>query len=125
MKSSKPGKVTTLAVLTLVSGIVNILWSLGVVVVVLSVGIATFGLGCLLLPLAVYPLVLGILEILYAMKLLPDAPQPTKPAKWLAIMQICDIVTGNVISLVIGIVSLVFYSDPEVEDYFNEIAPPS
>jgi hypothetical protein len=33
-------------------------------------------------------------------------------------MQIVNIITGDVVSLAIGIVSLVFYADAEVKAYF-------
>jgi hypothetical protein len=46
-----------------------------------------------------------------------------KPAQYLAIMQIVNIVCGGVISLVTGILSLVFYNDPQVRAYFAHIAP--
>jgi hypothetical protein len=120
----KPGKVTAIAISTLVDGILNIIWSFSLGIGFFAFGVATFGLGCLLLPLAAYPLVLGILEIIYAAKILPNPAKPTKPARWLAIMQICNIVVGDVISLVVGIVSLIFYNESEVEDYFAQISPP-
>lgn len=114
----KPGKVTAIAVMALVDGVLNIVWSLSLIVGVLILGVSTFGLGCLLLPLAVYPLVLGILEIVYAAKLLPNEPRVVKPATWLAIMQICNIIVGNPVSLAVGIVSLVLFNDAEVRAYF-------
>jgi hypothetical protein len=112
----KPGMVTAIAVMTLVNGILNILWSVGFACAVLSFFWAVLPLLCL--PLAIYPLVLGILEIIYAAKLIPNPPKPTQPAKWLAIMEICDIVVVDVPSLVIGILSLVFYNDSRVQAYF-------
>lgn len=114
----KPGKVTAIAIMALVDGILNIFFGLSLIVGVLVLGVTTFGLGCLLLPLAVYPLVLGILEIVYAAKLLPNEPKVVKPATWLAIMQICNIIVGDPISLAVGIVSLVLFNDAEVRAYF-------
>jgi hypothetical protein len=54
-------------------------------------------------------------------KLLPTPIQPVRPAQYLAIMQIVNIITGNVISLAIGIISLVFYSDAKVKAYFDAV----
>jgi hypothetical protein len=113
----KPGKVQAIAIMCLVDGILNILYGCGL----------GFGLLCSLLcacfaPIGVYPIVLGILEILYATKLMTDPIRADKPAQYLAIMQIVNIITGDAVSLAIGIISLVFYSDPEVTGYFEAIA---
>lgn len=115
----KPGMVTAIAIMTLINGILNIFWSLG-----LACGLLLnfwWVLPLLCLPFAAYPLVLGILEIIYATKLLPAQPKPVQPAKWLAIMEICDILLGNVISLIVGILALVFYNDPTVQAYFADL----
>ena len=110
----KPGYVQAISIMCLVDGILNILWGGGLAVILIC--------GCFTVcfaPLGIYPLVLGILEILYAVKLLPDPIQSVRPAQYLAIMQIINIITGDVISLAVGIISLVFYSDPKVKAYFD------
>jgi hypothetical protein len=110
----KPGYVQAIAIMCLVDGILNILWGGGLAVIFLC--------GCFtacLAPLGIYPVVLGILEIIYATKLLPDPIRPVRPAQYLAIMQIINIILGDVISLAVGIISLVFYSDPKVKAYFD------
>jgi hypothetical protein len=110
----KPGKVQAIAIMTLVSGILNILWGLGVA------GGLLWTVVCW--PIGAYPIVLGILEIVYAAKLLSSAPGAVQPARHLAIMEICDVLLGNVPSLVVGILVLVFYDDPEVKAYFASLA---
>lgn len=114
----KPGMVQTIAVMTLVNGVLNIIYAC---VATLLIVILTFGIGCLCAPLTILPGVLGIAEILYAIKLLPDKPQPTKPNQILAILEICAILTGNFVSCVIGILNLIFYNDEDVKAYFAEI----
>lgn len=118
----KPGKVQAIAIMNLVDGILNVLWSLGIAVGILSIGLATLGIGCLLLPIAAYPMIVGIFAIISASKLLPNNPTNPEPARTLAIMQIINILTGNVVSLGVGIAALVLYGDPEVEAYFEEHA---
>jgi hypothetical protein len=115
----KPGMVTAIAIMTLVNGILNILWSMGFACAVLSFFWAVLPLLCL--PFAIYPFVLGILEIIYAAKLIPNPPKPVQPPKWLAIMEICDILVLDVVSLIIGILALIFYNDPKVQAYFAEL----
>ncbi len=118
----KPGMVTAIGVMTLVNGIVNILYGLGVTG---SIVLGTFGFGLLCAPVTLLPVVLGIFEILYASKLLPDPPQPVEPSQTIAILEILAILTGNALSLVVGILALVFYNDPQVKEYFAYISPRS
>ena len=64
----KPGKVEAIAIMALVDGILNVLWAISLGGGLLGLGLATCGLGCLILPLAAYPLVLAVFEITYAAK---------------------------------------------------------
>lgn len=116
--TEKPGMVQAIAVMTLVNGILNIIYAC---VATLLIVILTVGIGCLCAPLTILPGILGIFEILYAVKLLPDTPQLVKPNQTLAILEICAILTGNFVSLVIGILNLIFYNDEKVKAYFTEI----
>lgn len=112
----KPGMVQVIAIMTLVNGILNILWG-GAATLGMIAGIATICLA----PFTILPLVLGIFEIVYAAKLMYNPPQPVQPSQAIAIMEICCILVGNVISLVVGILALVFYNDPAVKTYFAKI----
>ncbi|MBN2386923.1 MAG: hypothetical protein JXB85_07875 [Anaerolineales bacterium] len=112
----KPGLVTTLVVLTLINGILNILWGLGA-----SLGVTAGIVTICLVPLTILPTVLGIFEVVYASKLLSNPPQPVQPSQTIAVLEICCILVGNVVSLVVGILALVFYSDPVVKAYFAKI----
>ena len=114
----KPGTVTAIGVMTLVNGILNILWTLGLTVTVV---LGSFGIGLLCVPVTILPLVLGIFEIIYAARLLSNPPGPTQPSQAIAIMEICCILVGNVFSLVVGILALVFYNQPEVQSYFASL----
>lgn len=57
----KPGRVTTIAVITLINGIINILYALGLTIGVVFV---TLFIGILCAPLTLSPGVLGIFEII-------------------------------------------------------------
>ncbi len=118
---AKPGMVTTIGILTLLNGILNILWAAGAT---LSVVFGTMGAGLLCVPVTILPLVLGIFEIIYGTRLLSTPPQPMKPSQAIAILEICCILVGNVISLVVGILALVFYGQPQVRDYFYRLNMP-
>jgi len=114
----KPSNVNAIGVMNLVSGAVNILAGGALTI---SVVLGTFFLGLVCLPLTIAPVVLGIFEVLYGVKLMANPPQPVKPAKAIAIAQILSFIYLNVISGVIGILSLTMYTDPEVEAYFERI----
>jgi hypothetical protein len=116
----KPGLVQTIAIMTLINGILNIIYAFGVTLVVITV---TLGLGICCAPLTILPGILGVFEILYAVKLLQDPPRKTKPNQTLAILEICAILTGNVVSLAVGILNLVFYNDENVKAYFANLNP--
>lgn len=120
----KPTLVNVIAWTTLASGIVNLVWGIGLSITVLA---SIVGIVCI--PLTILPTVLGIFEILYAAKLLSNPPQPVKPSTTIAILEIVALLAGNVFSMVVGILSLVFYNDQVVKDYFarlnNGTLPPA
>ncbi len=117
---NKPALVQAIAIMTLVSGILNILASLSITT---SLVLGTLGLGLLCTPITILPLVLGVFEIIYATKLLANPPKSTKPNPTIAFLEIACIIIGNVISMAIGILALVFYNDEEVRAYFESINP--
>jgi hypothetical protein len=116
--TGKPSTVQAIAIMTLVNGILNILWGLGMTG---SIAVGTLGIGLLCSPVTILPLILGIFEIIYAAKLLANPPQPVQPSQAIAIMEICCILVGNAISLVVGILALVFYNDATVKAFFAKL----
>jgi hypothetical protein len=112
----KPTLVNVIAWTTLASGIVNLGWGL---VVSATAFITIIGICCT--PLTILPAILGIFEIIYAAKLLSAPPQPVRPAVNLAVLEIVCILTGNLFSMVVGILSLIFYNDPAVKEYFARL----
>ena len=116
----KPTLVNVIAWMTLASGIVNLVWGL--------VATHSFWWTIVCIPLTILPTVLGIFEVIYAAKLISNPPQVTRPDTNIAILEIIDILAGNVFSVVVGILALVFYNDVTVRDYFarlNETLPPT
>ena len=116
----KPGKVQAIAIMCLVDGILNILIGCSVSLILIC-GIVT--ICCI--PIGIYPIVVGIFEIIYATKILPDPIRAFKPAQYLAVMQLVNFICAGIISLVVGILSLVFYSDAEVKAYFAAVGQQS
>ena len=119
--SGRPSRLNAIAALTLASGILNLLWSAVAFLSVIILGFGTFLVGCICLPLGVYPLVLGVLEIVYALRLLRDPVSPSlRPAYYIAVMEIIDTLFGNVAALIVGVLSLILYNDRAVRHYFGD-----
>jgi len=109
----KPALVNVIAWMTLASGIINLVWG------VIAVHSLWWTIVCI--PFAILPTVLGIFEVIYAAKLMSHPPQIVNPSTNIAILEIVAILAGNVFSVVVGILSLVFYNDVTVRDYFARL----
>jgi hypothetical protein len=114
-RDERPGKVQAIGIMTLIGGIVACL--LGLNWLVLG-GLSSMGLCCLW-PGGYYSIVLGILAIIKGSQLLGKEADRMAPPKGIAIMMIINIINGDIICTVMGILILVFCSDPEVEEYFQ------
>ncbi len=113
---SKPQKVQVIAILMLISGILNLLIGFGLA--------AGFALSLVLIccaPVGFLPMALGIFELIYAVRMLGSSAElPSySTVQAIAIFEIASILAGNLISLVIGIVNLVILNDPEVRPSFK------
>jgi hypothetical protein len=113
VNQQKPTLIQVIAWMSLASGIVNLIWGIAASGTML----ATF-VGIMCVPLTILPTILGAFEIVYAAKLLSNPPQPVQPSINIAILEIITILAGNVFSMVVGILALVFYKDLVVKDYF-------
>jgi len=112
----KPGLVLAIAWMTLASGIINLFWGF----VASATALGTI-IGVVCLPITILPTILGIFEIIYAAKLLTAQPQPTQPSTAIAVFQILMVGYGNVFSMTVGILALIFYNDLTVKDYFTRL----
>src|SRR5258706_9855186 len=118
----KPTLVNVIAWTTLVSGIVNLFWGIAASHTALATVI-----GFICIPITILPTLLGIFELIYSAKLFSNPPQEIKPSTNIAVFEIACVLTGNVFSMAVGILSFVFYNDTIIKDYFarlNGIVPP-
>jgi hypothetical protein len=113
MNTQKPTLFQVIAWMTLVSGVVNLFWGFAAS----GTALATI-VGVFCIPLTVLPAILGVFELIYAAKMFSDPPQVFKPSTNLAVFEIASVLTGNVFSMAVGILALVFYNDQVVKEYF-------
>jgi len=114
--NTKPTLIHVIAWTTLTSGIVNLFWGLAAS----GTALATI-IGIICTPLTILPTILGVFELIYAAKLFSNPVQPMQPSTNIAIFEIACVLTGNVFSMAVGILSLVFYNDTVVKEYFATI----
>jgi len=106
----KPGALQAIAIMQLVGGIVACLMSIFVALSSLFFYIPW-----------IYSMVIGILCIIKGAQLLGSNAHLQKPPKVLAILQIINIITCDVVNLVLGIVSLVLQGNDEVQAFFEPV----
>jgi hypothetical protein len=117
----KPGKVQAIAIMILIGGILATLSSVCWLAYIGIIGAATLGFGllCCLWPGPYFGLTLGIMAILKGSRLLGDKAHREKPPQGIGVMMIINIINGDLANLAMGIIVLVFLSDPEVKGYFR------
>jgi hypothetical protein len=116
-----PSELNTSKTFFLISAIVNILILLGWGGTTVLGGIATCGIGCLLGALPILNLVSCILDFMAYSKLNSmNQPGTAGTMKNAAIMDIVTVVTGNVVSLIFGILILQYLNSPSVDNYLKE-----
>ena len=116
MNASKPTLVQVIAWTTLASGIVNLFWGFAASGTALA---TVVGIFCV--PLTILPTILVVFELIYAAKLFSNPPQEIKPSTNIAVLEIACVLAGNVFSMAVGILALVFYNDTVVKDYFARL----
>jgi hypothetical protein len=118
--AQRPGKVQAIAIMTLVGGILATMGGLGVLIYFGLVGAMTLvGFLCCLWPGPYYGLTIGILAIIKGSKLLGEDARSHAAPRGTAIMMIINIINFDMVNCVLGILILVFCTDPEVEDFFR------
>ncbi len=115
----KPGKIQTLSILLIISGILNFFGG-GILALLIIIG--SIGLGLLCAPILVLPMILGVAELTHGINLLADPPRVKGPSQAIAIMEICSILFGNMFAVVVGVINLVIGNDLEVKGYFESFA---
>ncbi len=124
----KPGVVTAIGTLMLVSGIHNVVFSILITISLLAVYIsfaaATYGIGLIALPLVVIPgiycLVVGIIEIVKGSKYLSTPPKTKVPPTVTAVFGMISLVFGSSISFILELIAVILMHGEEAKEYVSE-----
>jgi predicted Zn finger-like uncharacterized protein len=108
---TKPGKAQAIAIMILIGGIYACLLAVGSTLL--------SGFACCLWPGSYYSLVMGIMAITKGSNLLGDNAYRLPAPQGIAVMMIINIINADLVNLTMGILVLVFLSDPEVKAYFR------
>jgi hypothetical protein len=107
----RPGKVQGIGIMALIGGILATLLFLGLA--------GGSGLACCLWPGTYYSLVVGILAIIKGSAILGSNARSVAPPVYIGVMMIINIINGDLVNLVLGILILVFCGDEEVKEYLR------
>lgn len=113
---AKPGNVQTIAIIMIISGVINILVGISLT---LAIVVGTLFIGIICAPLTMIPIGVGVYEIIVGANILND--KPTKNVFLVGVLEIASILWGNFLTMVAGILVLVFYNDPETKAYFEDL----
>lgn len=116
-----PSELNTAKTFFLISGILNALAVAGWGGTTILGGLSTCGIGCILGFLPIINLIACILDFMAYSKLNNlNQPGTASTMKNAAIMDIVTILTGNVVSLIFGILILQYLNNPHVDKYLKE-----
>lgn len=101
----------------IVDGILTILWGFGLVLAALASIV-----GILCLPFSAYPFAVGIVELIYGIRLVGSGSAVTKAPVFVAILEIILILWADVFGLIVGIVARVLLNGEEVKAFFVQQA---
>lgn len=115
-----PSKVQAIGILHVVGGVMNLIISAFWLFYGLVFGLATFGIGLVACCPAFLLLPLGIAEMVSGIRHLGSNHRGLAPPRLTAIAQISSLLACSVLSSVFGVLTLVFLSDPEVDEYYRQ-----
>ena len=117
-ETEKPGKLTAIAIITLIGGILAVMVGIGEALGV----IGSLCLACFLIPGAVVSFFGGIFMIIQGALLLGQDPaQHIRRTRISASLQIACILAGDVVNFILGILNHVFLSDRAVVEYRKKL----
>jgi hypothetical protein len=90
--------------------LLNITWGVSIIV-----GLFSSLIGLICFPIGFYPIALGVIEIVFGLRLLGD---PVRLRKAPLLLSILQLTTLEPIGMFLGVVTLLLYNTRDVKDYF-------
>lgn len=116
-----PSEISTAKTFFLISAILNLLFALGMGAYGIGLGLFSCGIGCLILFIPVINIISCIMDFIAYNKLNAlNQPGTFNSIQFAAIMEIVTILTGNFISMIFGIITLVNLNNNNVQTYLRE-----
>lgn len=116
-----PSEISTAKTFFLISAILNLLFALGMGAYGIGLGLFSCGIGCLILFIPVINIISCIMDFIAYNKLNTlNQPGTFNSIQFAAIMEIVTILTGNFISMIFGIITLVNLNNNNVQTYLRE-----
>lgn len=116
-----PSELQTSKTFFLISGIVNILVFLGWGGTTLLGGLVTCGIGCLLGIVPLINVISCIMDFTAYNKLNKlDVTGTFSTMQFAAILEIITVISGNIVSVIFGIIILTYLNNAPVTDYLKE-----
>jgi len=116
---SIPGKIQAIAIMQTIAGSLEILFSIFWFFYVLLVGLATFGIGLILIPLPIILLAIGIVSLVSGIKGL-NKKTSKKLAYTAAISEMVLLLGCDVISFGLGLTSVILLGQDDTKAYFRQ-----
>lgn len=114
-----PGKVQAIGVLHLLGGVLNLVSALFWMVYGAMITVGTLGLGFLACCPVFVLLPLGVVEVMSGVRHLSSDHDGLKPPRRVGIAQLFAVLGCMPTSVISGVLTLVFLSDPEVAAYYE------
>lgn len=119
-QQSLPGKIQAIAIMQTVAGSFEILFSLFWFFYVLILGLATFGIGLIMIPLPIILLAVGIVSLVSGIKGL-NKKINKKLSYTAAIGEMVLLLGCDFISFGIGLTSVILLGQEDTKAYFRQI----
>ncbi|MCB0724752.1 MAG: hypothetical protein KDC73_08590 [Ignavibacteriae bacterium] len=113
-----PSQLSTAKTFFLVSAIVNIGYALVLGIYAAITGLFTCGIGCFLFVIPIICIVSCVMDFIAYNKLNTlNQPGTYNSIQFAAIMEIVTVLAGNPVSLIFGIIILVYLNDENIKSY--------
>lgn len=121
MDGNKPSQISTMETMFLISGIWNCLHTVTASVMIFAFGISTCGIGCIFFFLPVINIVAAVMDFTAYNKIKNlSSPGTYSSAQFASIFDIFTILSGSIVSVILGIVNLsANLGDESVRNYFK------